>query len=336
MPGRDIVVIGASAGGVEALRAMVGGLPPDLPAAVLVVLHVPRSSPSALPSILDRSGPLRAATAADGEPLTPGRIYVAAVDHHLLIINGRVRLSRGPSENGHRPAVDPLFRSAARAYGAQAVGVVLSGSRDDGAAGLAAIVESGGIAVVQDPADALHPSMPRSALEQVSTDHVVPAAKMGSLIAELVLANVNGAAPDSDVLAAEVAMADFAATPTDDLGVPPAGYGCPNCGGALFEVHSAPVPRFRCRIGHAWSPDSLLEEHAVSVEGALWVALRALEEKKGLSQRMALNSQQRGHTGSARRYRTRADEADRAATLIRDLIARFGSAADLEDTRLGE
>jgi two-component system chemotaxis response regulator CheB len=336
MPNRDVVVIGASAGGVEALRAFVGGLPSDLPAAVLVVLHVPRSTPSALPSILDRSGPLKAATAVDGEPLTDGRIYVAAVDHHMLIIDGRVRLSRGPSENGHRPAIDPLFRSAAQAYGARTVGVVLSGSRDDGAAGLAAIVDSGGIAVVQDPADALHPSMPHAALEQVSTDHVVPVVKMGPLIAELVRTDRDGAATDPDLLAGEVAMANFAATSTGDFAVPPAGYGCPNCGGALFEVDSAPVPRFRCRVGHAWSPDSLLEEHTVSVEGALWMALRALEEKKSLSERMALNSQQRGHAGSAGRYRTRADEADKAATLIRDLIARFGSPADLEETRLGE
>jgi two-component system, chemotaxis family, protein-glutamate methylesterase/glutaminase len=337
MPNRDVVVVGASAGGVEALRALVGGLPADLAAAVLVVLHVPRSAPSALPSILNRSGPLPARTAIDGESLAHGRLYVPSMDRHLLIIDGRIRLSPGPAENGHRPAIDPLFRSAARAYGPRVVGVVLSGSRDDGAAGLAAIVDAGGVAVVQDPADALHPSMPRSALEQTTVDHVVPADKMGRLIAELVRSEVlNSANNDSDLLDAEVAMADYAPLSTDELDVPPAGYGCPNCGGALFEIHSRPVPRFRCRVGHAWSPDSLLEEHAIALEGALWMALRTLEEKKALSQRMASNGAERDLTETAIRYRMFADEAGRAVDLIRDLIGRLGRTSEVEDTHSGE
>src|SRR5690349_24140237 len=169
---RDLVAVGASAGGVEALRALVAGLPPDYPGTVLVVLHVPRDAPSALPAILNRCGSLPAETAAAGEPLRHSRIYVAPNDHHLLVLDGHVRLTRGPAENGHLPAVDPLFRSVARAFGRRGIGVVLSGSRDDGAAGLASIVARGGTAVVQDPADALYPSMPRAALAQVRTDHV--------------------------------------------------------------------------------------------------------------------------------------------------------------------
>jgi two-component system chemotaxis response regulator CheB len=179
--GAGVVAIGASAGGVEALRAVVAGLPPELPAAVLVVLHIPRHSPSALPGILDRSGPLPA-----------GAIYVAPADHHLLLRDGHLQLSVGPMENGHRPAIDPLFRSAARAYGPGAIGVVLSGSRDDGAAGLAVIVERGGQAIVQEPDEALHRSMPAHALEQVAAPQVLPAAKIGALLGELV---GDGAAP---------------------------------------------------------------------------------------------------------------------------------------------
>ncbi|BCJ56388.1 hypothetical protein Asp14428_78630 [Actinoplanes sp. NBRC 14428] len=165
---RDVVAVGASAGGVEALRALVAGLPDGYPGAVLVVLHVPRDSPSALPAILTRSGPLPAATAVDGEELRHGRIYVAPNDHHLLALEGRIRLTRGPAENGHRPAVDPLFRSVARSYAERAVGVVLSGSRDDGAAGLTSIAARGGTTVVQDPADALYPWMPRAAIAHVT------------------------------------------------------------------------------------------------------------------------------------------------------------------------
>jgi two-component system, chemotaxis family, protein-glutamate methylesterase/glutaminase len=339
MPSRDVVVVGASAGGVEALRALVGGLPPDLPAAVLVVLHMPRFSPSALPLILHRAGPLPAAAAVDGQPLARGRVYVSAVDHHLLILDGRVRLSTGPLENGHRPAIDPLFRSAARAYGSRVVGVVLSGARDDGAAGLAAIVGAGGVAVVQDPADALHASMPRVALEHTTVDHVVPAGKMGPLIAELVqaAADIDRDDPDdSELLTAEVAMANHAPLSTDELNVPAAGYGCPNCGGALFEIHSRPVPRFRCRVGHAWSPDSLLEEQAIALEGALWMALRTLEEKKALSQRMASTGFERRLPGTTRRYRMLADDAQRAVDLIRDVIARLGRTSGAEETHSEE
>jgi two-component system, chemotaxis family, protein-glutamate methylesterase/glutaminase len=181
-----VVAVGASAGGVEALQALVAGLPKDLQAVVLVVLHIPRQAPSALPSILSRAGPLPAVAATDGMPARAGTIYVAPADHHLLICDGLLKLSLGPTENGHRPAIDPLFRSAAVAFGAGAIGVVLSGARDDGAAGLAEIVKRGGQAVVQDPNEASHRSMPASALEHVATAHVLPAAKIGTLLGELV------------------------------------------------------------------------------------------------------------------------------------------------------
>jgi two-component system chemotaxis response regulator CheB len=330
-----VVVVGASAGGVEALRSLVSGLPADLPAAVLVVLHVPRSSPSALPSILTRSGALPAHAARDGEPLDPGHIYVAPADHHLLVLDHRIRLSRGPSENGHRPAIDTLFRSAARALGPRVIGVVLSGARDDGAAGLTAVNDCGGQCVVQDPADALHPSMPRAALESVTADAVVHVAAMGELIAKMVTANVErmAAAPSTpvDVLEGEIAMAEFADLTTEDLAINPAGYGCPSCGGSLFEVTDQPVPRYRCRVGHAWSPQSLLDEQAVSLESALWMALRALEDKAALSRRMAEHRQRR-RAIAGYDYVTMADDAERATRLIRDLIRQIGSSAAQEAT----
>jgi two-component system chemotaxis response regulator CheB len=327
---RDIVVIGASAGGVEALRALVGGLPAGLPAAVLVVLHIPPRSPSALPVILARSGPLPAEHAIEGQPLHYGRIYVAPADHHLVVSDGRVSLSRGPAENGHRPAVDPLFRSAARAFGERVIGVVLSGARDDGTAGLAAISRRGGLALAQDPADALHPSMPRSAIEHVDVHKSLPAAELGELIGELASrserGHVRGPRPVDaqfdEELDEEIAVTEFA-DPDPTYLQHPAGFGCPSCHGALFALDGEPVPRYRCRVGHAWSPESLLDEQAGALEGALWMALRSLEEKSALSERMSLGARARGSSGTAERYAVAAADAASAAILIRDLILRL-------------
>jgi two-component system, chemotaxis family, protein-glutamate methylesterase/glutaminase len=325
---QDVVVVGASAGGVEALRLMVAGLPPDLPAAVLIVLHVPRSSPSALPSILARATALAVQPAVDGEPLRHGRIYVAPADRHLLIIDNQTRLSRGPSENGHRPAIDPLFRSAARAFGPRVVGVVLSGSRDDGAAGLAVIADRGGTTIVQDPADAVFSSMPRAAIELTSPDHVVPATRIGPLLSEITRRTVQGRTPEVDLsVAAKVAMSDLAAIAADDVFTEPAGYGCPACEGSLYEVGGKRAPRYRCRVGHAWSPESLLEEQAASLESALWMALRSLEDKAALTDRMASISADRGNMTATTRYRSLSDDAETAASMIRSLIEQVGATA---------
>ncbi|MEU8609928.1 chemotaxis protein CheB [Actinoplanes sp. NPDC048791] len=325
---RDVIAVGASAGGVESLRALVAGLPPDLPASVLVVLHLPRDAPSALPSILNRSGPLPAASVVEGEHIRPGHIYVAPIDHHLLLLDGHLRLSHGPAENGHRPAVDPLFRSVARTAGPRGIGVVLSGSRDDGAAGLASIVARGGTAVVQDPAEALYSSMPLAALAQAPTEHVAPAAKLGGLLAELTAMPLPDGPrlPADSLLDTEVAMSDLVSI-TSDRFAPPAGFGCPACGGGLFQIDDGPVPRYRCRVGHAWSPESLLDEQAIALEGALWMALRALEEKSELSRRMAANGTHR-RAGTGTRFDNIAADADAAGATIRRLIARLGSMPD--------
>ncbi|MDR7321027.1 MULTISPECIES: chemotaxis protein CheB [Catenuloplanes] len=316
---RDVIAVGASAGGVEALRALAQGLPAGLPAAVLVVLHMPREAPSALPAILSRHCALPVVAAADGEQITPGRVYVARPGHHLLLLGGRLRLSHGPSENGHRPAVDPLFRSVARSAGPRAIGVVLSGSQADGASGAVDIARRGGLTVIQDPADALYPSMPMAVSARRAPDHVATAAEMGGLLAKLTSVPLpEGLDLHMDPrLEDEVAISDVEARTTDRTpGATPAGFGCPDCGGNLFELGGEPIPHFRCRVGHAWSPESLLAEQAVATEGALWTALRALEEKAALSRRMA------GRT-SADGYRRTADDADHAAALIRQLIDRI-------------
>jgi two-component system, chemotaxis family, protein-glutamate methylesterase/glutaminase len=317
-----IVVVGASAGGVEALADLAASLPGDLSAAVFVVLHLPATGTSALPEILHRHGPLPAAHVRDGEPIRPGRIYVAPPDHHVLLRTGHVHLSRGPREHGHRPAIDPLFRSAAREYSTRVIGLVLSGALDDGTAGLLAIKSRGGIAVVQDPADALYPGMPSNALEHVPVDHVLPATSMGELLARLV---ADPAEPPSDPaptgMQVEVEMEGFSLEAFEgNHPGRPSGFSCPDCNGVLWQIRDGDLERFRCRVGHAWSPEGLLTQQSEALEAALWVALRSLEERAALARRLAEPARQRGHSITATRFEEQAAEAQQAARLVRDLL----------------
>ena len=322
MTGRDVVVVGASAGGVEALRTLVAGLPVDLPATVLVVLHVPPTGVNALAAILDRAGPLPARPAHPGERLTHGVVLVATPDRHLLLADEHVHLSAGPRENGHRPAVDALFRSAAQAVGARAVGVVLSGTLDDGAAGLVALRARGGVGVVQDPADALYPGMPASAIAAADPEHVLPVAVIPKLLDRLVREAPPDSRPPSALLAAENAVArlDMAAIDADDHVGEPSGYSCPDCAGALWRIEDHGFLRFRCRVGHAWTADTLLGAQATSADDALWVALRSLEERAALNRELGLRAQDGGRRLSAERFRARADEAGGAARVIRRML----------------
>jgi two-component system, chemotaxis family, protein-glutamate methylesterase/glutaminase len=322
MPDHGIVVVGASAGGVEALTDLTASLPGDLPAAVFVVLHLPATGTSALPEILCRHGPLPAAHVKDGEPIQPGRVYVAPPDHHVLLRTGHVHLSRGPRENGHRPAIDPLFRSAAREYATRVIGLVLSGALDDGTAGLLAIKSRGGTAVVQDPADALYPGMPGNALEQVQVDHVAAAASMGKLLARLITDQaVPPADPAPRAMQVEVEMEGFSLEAFEgNHPGRPSGFSCPDCNGVLWQIQDGGLERYRCRVGHAWSPESLLTQQSEALEAALWIALRSLEERAALARRLAEPARRRGHSITATRFEEQAAEAEHAARLVRDLL----------------
>jgi two-component system chemotaxis response regulator CheB len=295
-----LIAIGASAGGVEALSRLAQTLPPKLPAAVFVVLHVSPGGPSLLPEILSRAGHLPAIHGRDGEQIRPGRIYVALPDHHLLIKPGLVVVSRGPRESNARPAVDPLFRTAARSYGPWAVGVILSGGLDDGTLGMMDIKRYGGITLVQDPDEAMFPSMPRSAIENVQVDRVLSLDEMGPLLARLArepvpveegaafMARKNGGDGDSDI--AEVGAEDLK---TRNMIGPPSKFTCPECGGALWEIQDGKLLRYRCHVGHGYTAESLMAAQGEKLEDALWSALRALEETAGMRRRMA-NRARRG------------------------------------------
>ncbi len=324
MPGHDIIVVGASAGGVEALTELVSRLPGDLPASVFVVLHVPPHGASMLPHILSRNGPLAATHPLDGEEIRRGRIYIAPPDHHLLIEADRIRLSRGPRENGHRPAVNPLFRTAARSYGRRVVGVVLSGTLDDGTAGLSAIKRRGGVAVVQTPEEALYPSMPRSAMASVEVDHCLNVAGIAGVLTDLALESVPESAvdamPDDLEMESEIASFDLDAIQSGSHPGKPSGFGCPDCGGSLWEIEEGELPRFRCRIGHAWTANSLIARQSEGLETALWTALCALEERAALCDRIAERLRHRGSTTSVGRFLEQSSQARKRAAILREVL----------------
>jgi two-component system, chemotaxis family, protein-glutamate methylesterase/glutaminase len=236
MDNHNIIVIGASMGGLEALRALVKQLPPDLPAAVFIVLHITPSAPSLLAPILDRDSALPVTSAQDGEAIESGRIYVAPPDHHLLLKPGQVRLTRGPRENRTRPAIDPLFRSAAVAYGPHVIGVVLTGYLDDGASGLLAIKRCNGVAIVQDPEDAAYPSMPLNAIEMVPVDYRLPIAEMGRILTELVQLPPKEVVPVPKDILVEAAISEGTESSmrTEEYLGALAPFACPDCCGSLW------------------------------------------------------------------------------------------------------
>jgi two-component system, chemotaxis family, protein-glutamate methylesterase/glutaminase len=327
---RGVVVVGASAGGVEALRNMAAHLPTDLPYPLLVVLHVPAGAPSVLAQILDRAGPMPAVTAENSAHLEAGQIYVGVPDRHLLVYDHRALLTRGPTENAYRPAINALFRSAASAFGQRAIGVLLSGVLDDGVLGLAAIRARGGTTICQSPDDALFPAMPANARAAGVVDHEVAAAELGTLLKDLAKRDIEEVQMELDPrmeLENRIAMGGHSSIELDSekLG-PPSGYTCPDCNGSLAFIGDS---HYRCRVGHAWTAEALLHARDDEVEGALWVAVRSLQEKAKLARRMA------SHVGSgtrSRRYNAQAEEAEHALSVLADRLAgvdpAVGNAAD--------
>lgn len=300
---------------------VVRDLPADFPAPVFVVLHIPADSPSLLAQILDRQGVIGAKTAEHGERYRPGVVYVAPPDRHLLVWrDGTVHVSRGPRENRHRPAVDPLFRSAAVAAGPAVIGVILTGSLDDGTAGLMAVKKSGGVAVVQDPADALYASMPHSAIKHTAVDHVIPLAGIGELLTRLAGEPVPPRRTAVDVemeLEARMADLEHEALHDDDRPGHPSPYSCPECGGVLWEVVDGEFVRYRCRVGHAYSPETMLGAQDDLLEEALWSAVKTLEESARLSKRLAATERQRGHDWLAERFAEKENQARSRVEVIR-------------------
>ena len=320
---RDIVTIGGSAGAVEAITEMARLFASDIPAAIFVVIHISPSGTSVLPEILRRAGPLAAMHAGDGEPIYPGRIYHAPPNPDLRLDPNRIRLSTGPRENRNRPAIDPLFRSAARAYGPRVTGVILSGTLDDGAAGLRYIKRSGGLALAQEPSEAAFPGMPEAAIEAGNVDRV---GTLAEIIAQI----------DASARAGEPPVPSAPGVPEDTVEVPPLsrldraddalGYSCPDCGGTLWREGDPPV--LRCRVGPAFSEETLAAGQAEGVEHALWAAARALAERISLGKRMIDRAEREDRQLMASRYREDVGAAQTNLSAIERLLFRDGEDPD--------
>lgn len=322
MANRDIIAIGASAGGVEALMTLAAGLPANLPASVFIVQHVAPESPSAMAELLARSGPLPVETAVDRTEFQKGRLYVAPPDHHLMIDRSYAYLTRGPRENLVRPAIDPLFRSAAVVHGSHVIGVILSGTLDDGTSGLGAIKRCGGVAVVQDPQDARFSDMPRSAAEHVEVDYSVPMSEMGALLARLAAAPPGAPTPPSNELLMEVEMARAGGGSAEFLD----GMGdlapltCEACGGPLWEMRNDKIVRFRCREGHSYTAKTLLAEQKDGIEQSLWAAVQTMDERVRVLERLVAHDERRGRTGALSIYQGRAKETKNHADHLRQFL----------------
>jgi two-component system, chemotaxis family, protein-glutamate methylesterase/glutaminase len=291
---RNVVVVGASAGGVKALEKLAAGLPENLPAALFVVLHTPATEKSKLPEILSRAGPLQAVRATDNAEIRCGQIYIAPPDRHMVVERGKVRVVFSPRENLFRPAIDPLFRSAAYTYGTGAVGILLSGTLDDGCNGLALIKEMGGLTVVQEPAEAEFPHLPFNAIRRVAVDHVLPAAKIGTLLSNEVTKHD-----------AWEGMSMGTEPPTRRF----EGVTCPECSGPVYEEEGRPL-LFRCVAGHSYSPETMRIAHSKKMEDALWSAIANFEEHAALLRRLAqdTNGDVRDLEGEARENLAHASE----------------------------
>jgi two-component system chemotaxis response regulator CheB len=334
---RDVVVVGGSAGAVTAVRQLVAGLPEDLGAALFVTIHRGNGLPAVLAEILNAAGPLPAVMAKEGQPFARGHIYVASPDHHLIVGRDHVHVRRGPRENRTRPAIDPMFRSAAVSCSTRVIGVLLSGLLNDGTSGLTAIRRCGGLAVVQDPSDALFGDMPRSAIEQGAVDEIAPLAAMGDLLARLTRqrrpppVEVPGLIRAEAFIAAQELHMDPDNNPIGTLSP----LTCPECHGAMYEIRDGKLLRYRCHTGHAYTAESLRNEQAEGWEEALYNALRVQEEQLALTRRMAEVAREFGAEPSAVAFEERARSYAEGVEIIRNLIASGqagnGAVAELAD-----
>jgi two-component system, chemotaxis family, protein-glutamate methylesterase/glutaminase len=338
MANRDLVAIGTSAGGVEALLSLVRNLPADFPAAVLVTIHLSSHFRSVLDDILTRAGRLEACFATDGDVVRKGRIYLAPPGRHLILDGERLALGFGPRENNARPAIDPMLRSAALCCGSRTIGVILTGTLGDGASGLWAVQQGGGATVVQDPRDAAFSEMPLSALDHLKPDHVVHLADMPRLLQDLVRQPAGEPAPVPERIQLEVDIARRGRSGMREMD----GIGrrstltCPDCNGVMWEIDEGEIVRYRCHQGHAYTSDVMAVALDESLRHALGSAVRGLEERIALFQKLRHQAKDHASPLAARNWADKASELEREAQVIRESIRRIDEIAERREDQLAQ
>lgn len=318
----DIIVIGGSAGSFEALPTLLAPLEPDLPAAVFIVQHMSPDVPPLMAQRLSQAGRLPVSFAEHDESIQTGHIYVAPPDHHMLLKPELIQVVHGPRENRTRPAIDPLFRSAAVNFGARVIGVILTGMLDDGTAGLIAVKRCGGLAIVQDPEDAVYPSMPQSALDHVAVDYCLPLSDLGMWLNRLAVTPVGAwiDPPEDLILENRLTERAMSGEPLADRADPPSPLNCPECGGPMWNTGNDDLRRYRCHVGHGFTLRALLAEQEHAVEQSLWVALRTLQERARVLGNLATEEHAKGRTNIASVFVERAAESTTHAERIKKLL----------------
>lgn len=331
-----IIVVGASAGGLQAVTELIAQVNEEMDAAVLVVLHTPHSAYSdVVVKRLERTTAFHCKLAEHGEPIQSNYLYLAIPDHHLILKRGKIVLGRGPVEGRWRPAIDVLFRSAAVAYNSRVIGVVLTGLLEDGAAGMEIIKQCGGTCIVQDPKEAEYPDMPQAVLRYVDVDYCTSLERIAIILQEKTRNGVGEEHPIPQRIQKEAEIAERVAIGIENvesLGGERSAYSCPDCGGALWEIKEGDITRFRCHTGHVYTADELLERKRKELEDSFWVALRVLEERRNLLNKMAEEERGKGWVKSSGNKEKRAEELEKHISRLKEVL--FTSTEDPDPNRL--
>ena len=336
MANRDILAIGTSAGGVEALLALAKAFPREFPAAVLVTIHLSSHFRSILDEILTRSGPLPARFVGHGDPLRPGEIHLAPPDRHLLVEDDRIVLGYGPRENNSRPAIDPMLRSVGACCGSRTIGVVLTGTLSDGASGLWAVGRCGGITVVQDPGDAAFPEMPANVLNRIKPDHVVRLAAMPQLLASLASQPAGAPMPVPESVKFEIGVAKGRQSSIEEMDrlSRRSPLACPDCHGVMWEIDEGELIRYRCHVGHAYTAELMSLALDENLRQGLGSALRALEERRQLARKLEKQAERNGRPLLAASWSRRAEESESELKIIRDAVRRLDDIAARDERKV--
>jgi two-component system chemotaxis response regulator CheB len=332
---KNIIVIGASAGGFRAINQLIANIPDQLPTAIFVVMHMGKQSmPEIILQHIQKNTGFSCVLPSHGDPIKKGHLYIAPRDCHMLLTKGVIHITKGPHENRWRPSIDVLFRSAAAAYDSRTIGIVLSGMMDDGTSGMSAIKRSGGVCIVQEPEEAEFPDMPKNVLNNVDVDYRVPVNDIGYILDDLFAKPQGPMHEIPEDIRIEAAITQNMASNINDMSkiADQSVFTCPECGGGLWAVKNDKAHRYRCHTGHTYNEKLLVETQAEAVEGSVWVCIRMLEERKALLRTVAEHEDQDGHSDEAQQNAAKANDIQQHIDRLKALLVTMNKNGDIAMT----